>query len=140
MDKLRKELPPFYVLAYIRKLCTCYRVPVDKAATIMSELKTELESAVSPELIENINRDHDIDEDNQKKLRHFAWLLAGAIVFFILLVGLAIFMLSSPSASKGATRANLPIVAGEKFDQEKLRFLQTPVIIEATELPARSDH
>ena len=87
MEKLRLELPSVYILAYARKLCTCYKVPEHEIVAIINELKSKFDSSFSPDLIENINIDYEVDEDNQKKIRHFAWLLLGALIFFIALVG-----------------------------------------------------
>lgn len=138
MEKLRLELPSVYVLAYARKLCSCYNVPLNEIVSIIDELKEKIDSSFSPDLIEHINIDHEIDEDNQKKIRHFAWLLFGGLFFFVALVWIAVFMLSAPAK---LTTANplTPTAATEKFDQEKLRVLQSPIIIEATELPAKTN-
>jgi transcriptional regulator with XRE-family HTH domain len=138
MEKLRLELPSVYVLAYARKLCLCYKVPVNEIASIIDELKGKLDSSFSHELIEHINIDYEIDEDNQKKIRHFAWLLLGGLLFFVALVWIAIFMLSAPSKPT-AVGQSTSTAAAEKFDQKKLRVLQTPIIIEATELPAKTN-
>ena len=135
MEKLRLELPSVYILAYARKLCSCYKVPEHEIAAIVNELKTKLDSSFSPDLIENINIDYEVDEDNQKKIRHFAWLLLGALIFFIALVGLAVFMLSAPSKAK--TINNLTPATAETFDRERLKTIQAPIIIEATELPSK---
>ena len=136
MEKLRLELPSVYVLAYARKLCSCYKVPVNEIASIIDELKGKLDSSFSPGLIEHINIDYEIDEDNQRKIRHFAWFLLGGLVFFVALVWIAIFMLSAPSKSTTVSQS-IPTAVAEKFDSEKLRVLQAPVIIEATELPVK---
>lgn len=136
MEKLRLELPSVYVLAYARKLCNCYKVPEAEMVGIINELKDKLDSSLPSDLIENINIDYELDEDNQKKIRHFAWLLLGALIFFIALVGLAVFMLSAPSKPVTVVA---PIEKNvQKFDQAKLKKLQAPVIIEATELPAKT--
>ena len=137
MEQLRFELPSVYILAYARKLCSCYKVPEHEIAAIVNELKTKLDSSFSPDLIENINIDYEVDEDNQKKIRHFAWILLGALVFFIALVGLAVFMLSAPSKTK--TSNDLTPAVAEKFDRERLKTIQAPIIIEATELPATTN-
>ena len=138
MEKLRFELPSVYVLAYARKLCLCYKVPVNEITSILDELKDKLDSSFSHELIEHINIDYEIDEDNQKKMRHFAWLLLGGLIFFVALVGVAIFMLSSPAKTPSINRSTSTAVV-EKFDRKKLRVLQAPIIIEASELPAETN-
>jgi len=136
MEKLRLELPSVYVLAYARKLCNCYKVPEAEMVGLINELKDRIDSSLPSDFIENINIDYEIDEDNQKKIRHFAWLLLGALIFFIALVGLAAFMLSAPSKPKTVVA---PIEKNvQKFDQAKLKKLQAPVIIEATELPEKT--
>lgn len=140
MEKLRFELPSVYVLAYVRKLCTCYKVPETEIAGIINELKATLESSLPADFIENINIDYEADEENQKKIRHFAWFLFGAIIVFIALVGIAVFILSSPAKPKVPKYPNSAADAAEKFNQEKLKGLQSPVILEATELPAKSDN
>jgi len=134
MEKLRLELPSVYVLAYARKLCSYYKVPECEIVSIINELKGKLDSSVPSDLIENISIDYELDENNQKKVRHFAWLLLGALTFFVALVGIAVFMLSAPSKVEPV---NASVEDVEKFDQEKLKVLQAPVIIEATELPAK---
>ena len=139
MEKLRLELPSVYVLAYVHKLCACYKVHESEIAGIINELKDNLDSSLPVDFIENINIDYEIDEDNQKKIRHFAWLLLGWIIVFIALVGIAVFMLSSPAKPK-APKYLSPAVTVEKFDQEKFKVLQTPIIIEATELPEKTNN
>ena len=134
MEKLRLELPSVYILAYARKLCSCYNVPEHEISAIANELKEKLDDSLPADLIENINIDHEIDEESQKKIRHFAWLLLGALIFFIALVGLAVFILSGPSKPAKVIH---PVAKVENFDNEKLKVLQSPVIIEATELPAK---
>ena len=137
MEKLRLELPSVYVLAYARKLCNCYKVPEAEIVGIINELKAKLDSSLPSDFIENINIDYEPDEDNQKKIRHFAWLLLGALIFFVALVGLAVFMLSAPSKP---TTVVVPVEKDvQKFDQAKLKKLQAPVMIEATELPAKTN-
>jgi len=134
MEKLRFELPSVYILAYARKLCSCYNVPEHEISAIANELKEKLDDSLPDDLIENINIDYEIDEESQKKIRHFAWLLLGALIFFVALVGLAVFILSGPSKPKKVIH---PVAQVENFDNEKLKVLQSPVIIEATELPAK---
>lgn len=136
MEKLRLELPAVYVLAYARKLCSYYEVPEREVVGIVNELKTKLDSSMPADFIANINVDYEVDEENQKKIRHFAWLLLGALIFFVILVGIAVFMLSAPSKP---VIVNPPAGEVEKFDQAKLKVLQAPVIIEATELPAKTE-
>ncbi|MDD5600035.1 MAG: helix-turn-helix domain-containing protein [Victivallaceae bacterium] len=137
MEKLQLELPSVYVLAYARKLCACYKVPENEADAIINELKTKLDRSFPHGLITNINIDYEIDEDRQKKLRHLAWLLLGALCLFVALIGIAVFMLVTPGKPP-AVEPSVPLTVPEKFDQEKLRVLQPPVIIEATELPAKT--
>ncbi|MFA6715925.1 MAG: helix-turn-helix domain-containing protein [Victivallales bacterium] len=136
MEKLQLELPSVYVLAYARKLCACYGVPDNEADAIMNELKTKLDRSLPHDLVTNINIDYEIDEDRRKKLRHIAWLLLGALCLFVALVGIAVFMLAAPRTSSNV-ETSAPLTVPEKFDQEKLRVLQPPIIIEATELPAK---
>ena len=138
MEKLRFELPTVYVLAYVRKLCSCYKVPESEIIGIITELKEILDSSLPADFIENINIDYELDEDNQKKIRHFAWLLLGGIAAFIVLLGIAVFILSSPAKPK-APKYPSQIGTVEKFDQEKLKVLQAPVILEATELPEKTN-
>ena len=138
MEKLRFELPTVYVLAYVRKLCSCYKVPESEIIGIITELKEILDSSLPADFIENINIDYELDEDNQKKIRHFAWLLLWGIAAFIVLVGIAVFILSSPAKPK-APKYPSQISTVEKFDQEKLKVLQAPVILEATELPEKTN-
>jgi len=139
MEKLRFELPSVYVLAYVRKLCVCYKVPESEIAGIINELKDTLESSLPADFIENINIDYEIDEDNQKKIRHFVWFLVGGIVIFAALVGIAVFILSAPAKPK-APKYPTQTITAEKFDQEKLKVLQTPIILQATELPEKTNN
>jgi transcriptional regulator with XRE-family HTH domain len=136
MEKLSLELPSVYVLAYARKLCECYKVPEYEIVAIIDELKGKLDSSFPSDFIENINIDYEIDEGSQKKMRHFAWVLLGALIFFVALVSIAVFMLSAPAKP---VNVNPPLNVAEKFNQDKLKVLQTPVLIEATELPAKTN-
>jgi transcriptional regulator with XRE-family HTH domain len=139
MEKLRLELPSVYVLAYVHKLCACYKVPESEIAGIINELKDNLDSSLPADFIENINIDYEIDEDNKKKIRHFVWLLLGGIIVFIALIGIAVFMLSAPLKSK-APKYPSPTDTAEKFNQEKFKVLQPPIIIEATKLPEKTNN
>ena len=143
IEKLRTELPSVYVLAYARKLCACYKASNAQTEAILSDLKSSLDNSFSSEIIGNIHLDYEVDEENQKKFRHLVWLMLGAVIVFIILVGIAVFMLkSSPETVKPKPiSGQLPqnSRAMEKFEEEKLKELQTPVIIEASELPAKND-
>jgi transcriptional regulator with XRE-family HTH domain len=137
-EKPGLELPAVYMLAYARKLCACYNVPEAETAGLIKELKNKMRDSMPPEIIENIKIDYEIDEDNQRKLKHFTWMFVGGIFFFVVLVGIAVYILFAPSkSSKPETPAAVKAEPMEKFNPEKLKALQHPVMIEASELPPK---
>ena len=138
IEKPGLELPAVYMLAYARKLCSCYNVPEAETAGLIKELKNKMRDSMPPEIVENIKIDYEIDENNQRKLKHFTWMFLGGIVFFIVLVGIAVYILISPSKpSKPVTPVAGKVAPLEKFNPEKLKALQRPVMIEASELPPK---
>jgi hypothetical protein len=143
MEQLRTELPSVYVLAYARKLCSCYQASKAETDAVVMNLKNKLDNSVPAEMIENIHLDYEVDEENQRKIRHIVWFSLAGIILFILLIGASIFMLTSNSKDKSPARINGTPASTtaqiETFDQEKLKELQKPIIIEATELPPKTD-
>ena len=138
IEKPGLELPAVYILAYARKLCMCYNVPEAETAGLIKELKNKMHDSMPPEIAENIKVDYEIDEDNQRKLKHFTWMFLGGILFFVALVGTAVYILVAPSKpSKPETPAAVNVKPMEKFNPEKLKALQRPVMIEASELPPK---
>ena len=138
IEKPGMDLPAVYMLAYARKLCTCYNVPEAETAGLIKELKNKMRDSMPPEIVENIKIDYEIDEDNQRKLKHFTWVFVSGIIFFIILVGIAVYIMVAPSKlSKPETPAAIKFEPVEKFNPEKLKALQRPVMIEASELPPK---
>ncbi|MFA7230650.1 MAG: helix-turn-helix domain-containing protein [Victivallaceae bacterium] len=146
IESLEREdfsnLPPsVYVIAYIRKLCSFYKVSAGKCDLIMEELKQHLDFSVPENMFVKMDIDHEVDEENEQKLKYLLWGLAAAVIFFGGMVTIAVMMLVSPGTSQPPRPANATTVAvtapvsKTQFDQNRLSQLTPNPRIEMSELP-----
>ncbi|MDD5727411.1 MAG: helix-turn-helix domain-containing protein [Victivallales bacterium] len=136
MEKPEIELAPVFVMAYARKLCACYNVPEAETVGLMSELKSKMRESLPPEIMEKIKIDYEINEDNQRRMRNLAWLVLGTLAIFSILIAISIYIRLTPAAPPKTVKPETAVPL-EKFDPEKLKVLQRPVMIEAGELPPK---
>lgn len=83
------SLPPLtYILGYVRKLCALYRIPSERADELTAELRGELEYEL-PEDMEKSIVDHEVSEENERKLRQLTIVFCGgaALIVALLIAG-----------------------------------------------------
>ena len=77
--------PPFYIAAYIKKLCTLYGVSEEQADLLSADVKSTLERTV-PEDLSRVVRGHGVSEENEKRIRRLAVILVALAVFAAVLI------------------------------------------------------
>ena len=100
------QLPPTaYVLGYVRKLCALYGVAADRADEITSGLREQLEYELPEDIAKSVI-DHEISEENERKLRQLVVLFSAAgILAAAVLVAGGIFLLAALHRSSNAATA-----------------------------------
>ena len=76
---------PVYVLGYVRKLCTLYHVDAKRADEITCGLRALLEYEI-PEDISKSVIDHEISEENERKIRQLILIMVAAVVLVVLVL------------------------------------------------------
>ena len=90
---------PVYVLGYVRKLCSLYHVSPERADQITAELRDRLEYEV-PEDITKTVIDHEVSEENERKIRQLILILAAsALLVAVVLVAGGILILAGLRSS-----------------------------------------
>ena len=124
-----KTLPQLvYVMGYIRKLCTLYGVSREDADALTAGLRERLQYEL-PEDITKTVVDHEVSEENERKLRQLMLLIAGVLALVVIafvVVGVLI-LVGLRSGSSGDA-------AGAPFDESRLIELQPEPRIELQEL------
>ncbi len=119
---------PVYVLGYVRKLCTLYHVDSKRADEITSGLRALLEYEI-PEDISKSVIDHEVSEENERKIRQLITIMVAAVVLIVLvLVAGGILLLAG---LRGVSR---PADGGATFNESRLIELQPPPKVDVTEL------
>ncbi len=118
---------PVYVLGYVRKLCNLYRVDRERADEITATLREQLEYEI-PEDITKTVIDHEVSEENERKIRQLAMILAagGVLVVIVIVLG-AVLLLAGLRST--AERSGSPV-----FDETQLIELQGRPQLETSEL------
>ena len=124
-----KNLPQLvYVMGYIRKLCNLYGVSREDADALTAGLRERLQYEL-PEDITKTVVDHEVSEENERKLRQLMLLIAGVLALVVIafvVVGVLILVgLRSGAAGDSA---------GVPFDESRLIELQPEPRIELQEL------
>lgn len=79
-----RNLPQLvYVMGYIRKLCALYGVGKEDADALTAGLRERLQYEL-PEDISKTVVDHEVSEENERKLRQLILLISGAAVLIVL--------------------------------------------------------
>ncbi len=120
-------LPPTaYVLGYVRKLCALYNVSAERSDAITSGLREQLEYEL-PEDITKTVIDHEISEENERKLRQLVVLFsaAGILILAVLVIG-GILLLAGLHRSGTAQ--------GTAFNEALLLKISPPAELKMSEL------
>ena len=87
------------MLGYVRKLCSLYHVSPERADQITAELRDRLEYEV-PEDITKTVIDHEVSEENERKIRQLILILAAsALLVAVVLVAGGILILAGLRSS-----------------------------------------
>ena len=119
---------PVYVLGYVRKLCTLYHVDAKRADEITCGLRALLEYEI-PEDISKSVIDHEISEENERKIRQLILIMVAAVVLVVLvLVAGGVLLLA------GLRGASHPADSATAFNESRLIELQGTPKVDITEL------
>lgn len=124
--------PPFYIAAYIKKLCTLYGVSEEQADLLSADVKSTLERTV-PEDLSRVVRGHGVSEENEKRIRRLAVILVALAVFAAVLIisGAALLVSHLVSVGRGGGQINI------KYDEDSLLKLQETPRLEMPRLPKK---
>ena len=124
-----RNLPQLvYVMGYIRKLCALYGVGREDADALTAGLRERLRYEL-PEDISKTVVDHEVSEENERKLRQLVLLIAGALALVVIAFIVAGVLILMGLRSSGASE-----VSGAPFNENRLIELQPEPQIELQEL------
>ena len=123
--------PPFFIAAYIKKLCTLYGVSDECMQELTAEVRSKLERTV-PEDLSKVVRGHEVSEENEKRIRRLAVILVGLGVAVIVLLISGAVLLVSHLAGKTTTNGNVVQVV---INEDDLIKLQPAAKLEIPRLP-----
>ena len=126
--------PPFYIAAYIKKLCTIYGVDEKTIEDISAEVKKNLERTV-PEDLSRVVRGHGVSEENEKRIRRLAIILVAlaSAAAVVILAGAALLVSHLASGLRDG-KESLKI----DFDEDSLLKLQSRPTLEMPRLPKKN--
>ena len=114
--------PPVYVSAYIRTLSDLYGLDEESTALVREKLKAGPGTGgnVPTALIQNLEKESVINEEEDKRLRKIFWSSVACLVFlFLLVIGITIVILWSPSGTDGETSPGDPAGMKEPAGMEE---------------------
>ena len=119
--------PPFFIAAYIKKLCTLYGVSNECMQELTSEVRGKLERTV-PEDLSKVVRGHEVSEENEKRIRRLAVILVGlGIAVAVLLISGAVMLVSHLTGSAGrGTDVQLVINEDDLIKLQPAQKLEIP--------------
>ena len=125
--------PPFYIAAYIKKLCTLYGVSDELTEELSADVKSTLERTV-PEDLSRVVRGHGVSEENEKRIRRLAVILVALAVFVVVLIisGTAL-LISHLTTGTGGADDQINIT----YDEDSLLKLQDKPRLEIPRLPKK---
>ncbi len=118
---------PVYVLGYVRKLCALYHVAPDRADQITAGLREKLEYEL-PEDISKSVIDHEVSEENERKMRQLLLIISAGVVLVVVVLVVGGFLLLA-----GLRRA-MPTPAGPAFEASRLMELSEKPTLELQKL------
>ena len=124
--------PPFYIAAYIKKLCTLYGVSEELTEELSADVKSTLERTV-PEDLSRVVRGHGVSEENEKRIRRLAIILVALAVFVVVLIISGAALLVSHLTSGGSSNDRINIA----FDDDSLLKMQETPRLEMPRLPKK---
>ena len=126
--------PPFYIAAYIKKLCTIYGVDENTIEEISAGVKKDLERTV-PEDLSRVVRGHGVSEENEKRIRRLAILLVALFsAVAVLLISAAAVLVSHLISVSRHDGESLKIT----FDEDSLLKLQSRPELVTPRLPKKN--
>ena len=125
--------PPFYIAAYIKKLCALYGVSDELTEELSADVKSTLERTV-PEDLSRVVRGHGVSEENEKRIRRLAIILVALAVAAAVLIisGGALLVSHLISTGNGKDR-----VINVTYDEDVLLKLQGKPKLDIPRVPAK---
>lgn len=125
--------PPFYIAAYIKKLCTLYGVSEQLTDELSADVKSSLERTV-PDDLSRVVRGHGVSEENEKRIRRLAVILVAFAVAAVVLVISGAALLISHLTKQGTSGSAVTIT----YDEDVLLNLQEKPKLDIPRLPAKN--
>ncbi len=138
--------PPVYVLAYVKMLCSFFRLDDASTETLTSELRQRLEiESQPPENPDKLVVDMESSQENPILLKRILLVIGGAVFLLVALITVLALVFVSPSAkSRPADPADPAAVAATPggapalLDEKQLLEIQPPPKLEVHVLPAKA--
>ena len=125
--------PPFYIAAYIKKLCTLYGVSEELTESLSADVKSTLERTV-PEDLSRVVRGHGVSEENEKRIRRLAVILVAlAVAAAVLIISGAALLVSHLVNVRGNDSGSISIT----YDEDVLLNLQKKPQLDIPRVPAK---
>ena len=127
--------PPFYIAAYIKKLCTIYGVSDEVTEELSAEVKSSLERTV-PEDLSRVVRGHEVSEENEKRIRRLAIILVALAVTAVVLVISGAALLVSHLAGGAGNSGGISDIS-VTINEDSLLKLQEKPQLDVPRLPKK---
>jgi hypothetical protein len=122
-------LPPIvYICAYVKTLCTTYKIDKEIQEKILADLKKLRPTHLSDETIHNLNIDCEIDEAEEHRLKVFITTAIVAIIIICLVSAVSIWLMNSDHQ----VQTEPAMVKTTKFNRDSLIALSPPQSIKMT--------
>lgn len=151
-----KRLPPLvYVSAYVKTLCSLYKIDEGETESILKNLREDAKNRVSEELLQHLEAEKQVNVEEEIKLRRFViTVFASAVSVFVLSIILLLYFLffsgcgaeneiaaTSPAPAVAAATEPKPAPVGKtamrRFTEKDLEKFLFPRRINMSELPER---
>lgn len=135
-DDFKALPPPVYVRAYIRSLCALYDFSKELSEEIQHGIKQGMQNVVPEELIHQIERDKQINvEDEHKFKRMLTIVCVSAAALALLTVGSITLIVMNRKAATPRPGQTQTAVQSATFDPARLRDFSIPPLPELSRLP-----
>lgn len=130
-----KALPPLvYVIAFIRNLCSYYKLSNDTSNQMVAKLKEQLEYTCNDELINSLDVDASGAEVNERRIKRFIWGIAGILLAAVLISVIVVWLVKASSRPE-VTVVDMPAGKQQHFDPNTVYPLLEPPTLDLPKLP-----
>lgn len=128
-------LPPMaYVIAFIRSLCSFYKLSSETGNQMVAKLKEQLEYTCNDELMNSLDVDATGLEVNERRIKRIIWGGSGILVLIAAVIVIIVMLVNSSSKPK-ITVVDKPSGQQEHFDPNTIYPLLEPPTLDLPKLP-----